>query len=308
MRSEEIIRRLFELGHFNRPGSRSGITAADLPKLTLTDTDVRNAIISYQDFMRGNAITDDAEDPSFAKLIEEPRCGFPDFPVDSEGVRLYASDQPLEANWPTSCRGKLKYGRVFKSLNGLSQQQVDEMLIAAMNVWNYSLDVLITPNPNWEKDGANIWCDAAPLSGSTLAWSYLADNTCNRPKQQRIHSGRTWQFWYAVTTMAHELGHVLGHPHIQTAGALMRPEINQQSLQRKGWQGDPDFAQSKQLGYQIKNRQRPSDDVMIKVPGSSGPDKPPTPPPPSPTNPFANFRIVDKQTGKEFLIVPSPEF
>ena len=309
MKPYDIIRRLWDLGHFNNPTAPTGVKEKDLITLKLTDKVVRDAMVSFQTFMVGKSYTDDGEDPQFLELIETDRCGFPDYPV-VDGQPLYATDRPMEANWPNSCRGNLKYGRVFDTLRGLDKQQVSEMLIAAMNVWNYSIDISITPNGNnWAKSGAHIWCDAAPLGGSTLAWSYLANNTC-QPKQQRIHSGRTWQFWFAVTTMAHEIGHAVGHPHVNTAGALMRPEINQQSLARKGWQADADFAQSRRLGYTVKNTVRPSDDVMIRVPGGEVPP-PPEDPPVSPTPGRVYFQgditaFLDGQPIGDFILVPKP--
>lgn len=301
MESAEILERLYRLGYF----SGTGLKLTDMPRITLTSKFSRDAITRYQQFMTGSVVTDDGRSPAFAEVMAIPRCGFPDFPVDDAGERMYASDTPLEANWPISCRMRLKYGRVFETVRGLTKTQVDQMLIAAMNCWNYSLEVSLTPNgENWAKSGAHVWCDAAPLSGSILAWSYLANNDCNSPKQQRINSGRSWEFWFAVTTMAHEIGHVLGHQHLSEAGALMRPEINQQSLARKGWQAAADFGQSKRLGYTVKNTSRPTDEVMIRIPGS---DPGPTPGP-TPANPFANFRMVNKATGDEFLIVPAPKF
>ena len=305
MESLEILQHLHRLGYF----SGTGIKSVDLPKISLTSQHARDAITRYQQFMTGSVVTDDGKSPAFAEIMAIPRCGFPDFPVDDAGERLYASDTPLEANWPISCRMRLKYGRVFETLPGLTKTQLDQALIAAMNCWNYSLEISITPNgENWAKSGAHIWCDAAPLGGSTLAWSYLASNDCNSTKQQRIDSGRSWEFWFMVTTMAHEIGHVIGHHHLSEAGSLMRPEINNQSLARKGWQAAADFGQSKRLGYTVKNTSRPTDEVMIRIPGSdTGP--PPGPGPgPTPANPFADFRLVNRSTGDQFLIVPAPKF
>jgi len=92
---------------------------------------------------------------------------------------------------------------------------------------------------------------------------------------------------------------------------LMRPEINSSSIERKGWQSQTDFNQSKSLGYSVKNTVRPADDVMIVVPGSSPPPPPPPTDPedPTPGGTFFTGVISVNHLGKslgDFIIVPKP--
>jgi hypothetical protein len=51
MTPQEIIRRLWDLGHFHNPAHPTGVKLEDLPKLKLTDRSVSIAMASYQEFM-----------------------------------------------------------------------------------------------------------------------------------------------------------------------------------------------------------------------------------------------------------------
>lgn len=82
------------------------------------------------------------------------------------------------------------------------------------------------------------------LSGSILAWSHLADNTCRAGKEQR-YDIRGWSRHLFFLTVVHEIGHLMGLVHM--AGTVMNPGI---LTHLKGLtQGDLD--QAVQLGYRL---------------------------------------------------------
>lgn len=302
MQPIEIIEKLKTWGYLpDVPRDRLGL-------LTLRDADVRQAIETYTLTYSPEHATDDGGDPDTQVLIADRFCDVPDAPPD--GV-LSATDGPLEANWPNSCRGNLRFGLTFANLPGLNQEQTRQAFMAALNCWNLSTDILCVPTSNWGRQGANIWAGRGPLSGGTLAWSYLARNVCTAVLEQRYNDSRSWQFWYLATVGAHELGHAFGHQHINTSGALMRPEINQGSLNRKGWPSAADFQQATRLGYRVTNQTRPSDDVMIRLPGSQPPTPDPEPgptpgPQPDPNDTFTG--IWTAPNGRRYVMSQFPEF
>lgn len=134
----------------------------------------------------------------------------------------------------------------------------------------FEIDVMEAANAS----DALIRAHFAPIDGpsSTLAWSYLADNT-NSPKVQRYDAGESWTVeWEAtgiplVTVAIHEIGHVLGLDHDSSnANAIMRPSVSR-SLPRPT---ERDFQRLAGLGY--KRRTTP-------VPPPPPPYNPPDPPP-----------------------------
>lgn len=306
MTPTEIITRLYDLGHFHNPANPTGVKQSDLPNLKLHDTAVRTAIQSFTEFMTGN-ITDPA-DPKTIALITEPRCGFPDYPYP-EGV-LPAQ---AEANWPVGCRGKLKFSRSFKSLPGMSEEDTSRAFIGMSNNWTYALnDVDVNANAIGDSS-AHIYAGLKALGGGTLAWSFLANNSCSDKLEQAYDNTRSWNLALAITVSSHEVGHALGLPHNRDGDALMYPSIHSRSLARLGYPNSTDLAQAKGLGYVLSGSQPPKPSDLYRprphtpVP-TPDPDEPDSPIPPGKLWFKGGFTLMSNETELgEFILVPKPK-
>lgn len=315
MTPTEMIQRLYDLGHFHNPKYATGVTKADLPKLGLHHASVRLAIQSYQEFMTVDfdrlalekhgrlGIADGEVGPATESLMSEPRCGFPDYPYP-EGVM--AAQQ--NANWPNACRGRLIFSRNFKALPGLSESQTDEVFHGMSNNWTYALDdVEIVSAGVTNGQGSHIHAGLKNLSGTTLAWSYLATNNCNDQLEQ-AYDTRNWDRTLGITVSSHEVGHALGLPHNRDGDALMYPSIHQRSLGRSGYPNATDLAQAKGLGYKLSGGQPPD-------PGDLYRPRPHTPTDPGPGDPPSGklrfegefTAMIDNQEFGKFILSPKPE-
>jgi hypothetical protein len=298
----ETIERLYSLGHFHNPKYPTGVTKAHLPTLRLHDKEVRMAIQSYVDFMTGDNDAD-PDNPESLELIAEPRCGYPDFPYP-EGIQA----AQMEANWPTTCRGKLRFGRNFRSLPGMSESDTDKVFIAMCNNWSYALeDVEIVLGAYQD---AHIYAGLKSLGGSTLAWSFLARNSCSERLEQAYDSGRNWTLSLGCPVASHEVGHALGLPHNNDRDALMYPSIHDRSIARRGYPNATDLNQAKGLGYKLSGKAAPTlEDIYRPRPHTPVPPVDPTDPlPPGQLWFKGSFTamIGDKEVG-EYILTPKPQ-
>jgi hypothetical protein len=293
-----IIKFLYDLGYLtNRPGHETTISEDDLDKLKLTDEIVRESIREYMlrynsemDILSAKhhdgrpAIIDGDVGPAFEELIGLPRCGFPDY--------LPAGADMQEANWPTACRGKLKFGRSFQGIKGLTAEQVTQAFWASANNWTYALeDVDMVVGAPGDRTGCHRYANAGPISGSTLAWSYLANNSCSSVLQQLYNTNVNWTLIYLATVASHEDGHALGLHHNNDRAALMFPSIHSASQARRGAPNATDLAGMRNLGYKLSGKTCPADKLFLPRPH----DVPaPDPDPKDPTDPtvFKSGRIV----------------
>lgn len=296
MESGAIIQRLWDLGHFHNPETQHGVQMKDLGVLTLRDKAVQDAVKSYQSFMQPDledfseihyhhgAVIDGEVGPATDDLLEYPRCGFPDYPVP-EGTLSMGRQ---EANWPTSCRGSLKTGRNFRSLPGSNEVTTHSVWWASANNWTWALEDVDITVAAVNDSAVQVWADLRALSGSTLAWSYLAQNRCNVRLQQAYNTRTNWgNRAFAATVKSHEDGHAWGLPHNNDRDALMYPSIHARSQARHGYPNATDLRVARGLGYTLSNQTGPPplDKLYLPRPWGS-PDHPTDPEPPTdPTDP-----------------------
>ena len=154
--------------------------------------------------------------PITTTLMSSPRCGIPDF---------QESRQPEKASWPNKC---LDVSTAYKLRLNMDDDEVERAWNAALRLWNESCGIRLTLIDNMRE--ASIWAKSGPLSGSTLAWSYLPNGDCSERLEQRYDSEQRWTHEFLAKTMLHEIGHALGLRHSNRKSDIMYPSIQSRPL------------------------------------------------------------------------------
>lgn len=319
MNTSNVIHKLWRLGHFHNGKHPTGVDFTEPDEvlgLSLKDDRVQKAVLSYMEFFpydldllvskhhgRPKAKLDGDAGPAFMELMEQPRCDFPDY--------LAAGKQ--EANWPKGCRGKLKFGRDFNDAPGLNKKDTDKAFWAACNNWTQALSDLVMSSMEVGDTAVDIYAKLKALRGSTLAWSYLAQNSCNVTLDQRYNTKVDWTIVYLATVATHEIGHAIGLPHNRDRDALMYPSIHQRSLGRIGYPNKTDLNQAKGLGYKLSGKDQMPEDKLY-FPRSNDPDDPDKPDDPDgPREPneywFEGYFTLKKgdEPIDDFILSPRPK-
>jgi hypothetical protein len=209
----------------------------DEAKKSATPQQLEAAVMAYQAF-HGLEI-DGWAGPQTERSIDEPRfCGHPDRMEMGEGL----------GKWPDA---NIRWWIDDSTLAGLPISK-DVIYAAYQWAWEQWAGVCgIKPSQAAQQNQAHVRVRFAPIDGpsKTLAWSELANNN-NTAKQQQYDSQETWvnseapkRFQIDLGRVAcHEIGHVLGIPHISN-GNLLQPlyDVNIRTPQR----GDISEAQAR---------------------------------------------------------------
>lgn len=203
-----LIRRLWQLGY---------ITAPNLwEALEISESVLRQAIERYQEF--NHLMVDGWVGPETKASLEETRfCGFPDLmPIQVGGL----------CRWPQ----KRITWTLSGQLPGISSEARLQAYQRAWQSWANVCDIVPVYNPG--DPAANVQIGVGAIDGGmgTLAWSELPCGNAQTLRQLYDQSER-WVITDGITqgqqidltrVARHEIGHVLGIPHI-AAGNLLAP-------------------------------------------------------------------------------------
>lgn len=312
---EEHKLNLFNLGYYHLPDHPNSINSVDdLDRITLTSPEsviaIRQFVVNNEQGKTHEQVSGDPDDEALS-ILSRPRCGFPDYDVPGNPLRVRA-----EANWPKACRGKLKIARNFPKLPGLTEEETDACFWVCCNNWSTALtDVeLVNVGVRQSDSGVQIFATLKRLFGSTLAWSYLAQNSCAVSLDQAYNSGVNWAnplAGLAAAVISHEVGHALGLNHIPgDPDALLYPSVHSAGKARLGYPNASDLSQCRRIGYTPSGLPQPTGDDLW---GPGRPDEPgpdPEPPGDKPRLVFrGSFRAeIDGEDAGEFILTPKQEF
>jgi len=320
MTPQEIIRRLWDLGHFHNPAHPTGVKLEDLPKLKLTDRSVSIAMASYQEFMAVDfdrfsavhhnrpGICDGDVGPASIDLLNIERCGYPDYEM------ARTEEATGSGSWPANCHPSWPGVHTFtlqvdksgmpsflgdkNDPNSLFEQcfqrqreaYADMGIVFVREDRNNKANTLVT----WQRGAGWIGLAIVPSRFSCGLRIWAKFDNAYRP-------GQMFDQWSRL--LAHEFGHNMGMSH--SRGGIMNPSITSGVFTPTAWRGDPSEAILK----------RNFGGVPVPIDGPNPPPKPdpdPKPDPkPDPTPGRVYFggsvtAMVDGKSIGEFILTPKP--
>lgn len=248
--TDDLIGDLFELGHFHVQDS-DGFRGAGPDSIDDVLGEHRASLVVYnavKSFQSWRGLKDDGRFGGLSlghRLTEQPfRCACPDI----------MERRAEESQFPDSCKAKLKVA--FKGWEGRRDWDAlsyprerawtfRNAVNKAMRFWNELCGINIEVVPWSAREEAHVTIDAKRLSGSTLAWMELAINRCDITLNGRFNTSVDWAWFLLWTTLAHELGHAWGLPHLRIGNVMYfshdpnyngqpGPEETREMIQRYG--------------------------------------------------------------------------
>ena len=235
MDDKEIIRRLFQYGHFFNPltPNAHNITADDLDLLTMRDSVVQMAVASWQEWNRDSisgytwrtmnreAHVDGEIGAGTIATLDADRCGCADYPDPNEATG--------SGGWPKcdperpdvhSIRINLNTSRMPSAVRGY----IDQALAASVAAYA-EIGLAVRYIMDGDPQAAEIEKEWQPLAGSTIGWNQFPQaNTCNQTITGKLDTAWTPSDWrYFASLEIHETGHGVGLQH--TRGGVMNPSI-----------------------------------------------------------------------------------
>lgn len=161
-----------------------------------------------------DALIDGVYGPCMIEDVAGRNCDCPDF----NGHHVIA-----DARWPPGCTDIPIYLDLenLPTDMRLTRQEIVKTFTWAADTWNRAADLTLYLTNDRTKAACLVRFE--PQTGSTLAWSSLANNTCSQDKQQR-YDIRAWSLQTFRQTVLHELGHLIGLNHMR-GDYVMNPTI-----------------------------------------------------------------------------------
>lgn len=221
------IRKLYKLGHFFNPAFKNGlnVTENDLINLTPNDKVVQDAIRSFQQFMildferlsvgyhQRGASCDGELCGATLKLFEVPRCGHPDFSLNTKVGN---------GSWPEPCQKVgITYSVDKTNIPSKFKDVFDEQILKFVVASYGKIGANLVPKQGGGQ--ANIRISFKSFGGSTIGMAEFNSESCADSVFCNISSSFSPNVPTEADLLMHEIGHNMNLQH--TRGGTMNPSI-----------------------------------------------------------------------------------